>query len=445
MKFFRLNYFQKIILGFAVLILLGAILLMLPISSNDGVYTPFLNALFTSTSASCVTGLIVYDTATHWSFFGQAVILFLIQIGGLGVVVVVTSVILFFGKKIGYSQRNTLANSISVSSQGGIMKMLVFLLKWTGIIELFFAVILATQFIPEFGLRRGLWYSVFHSVSAFCNGGFDLMGAKYGKYSSLVAYYDDPLVNIVIMSLIVIGGIGFVVWGDLLKNRWHFKKYLLHTKIVLLMSTILIFGGALLFYWAERNGVLKGMSVSGQILSSLFASVTARTAGFNTVDTAAMSGASKLLTTALMFIGGSPGSTAGGIKTTTLFVLLMGVKKNVTGAYGIQAFGKRLEDDALATASIIATLNMGITIITIFIVMGMQPFAMQDVVFEAFSASGTVGITAGITRDLNTVSRILMIMLMYLGRVGSLSFALAFMESKKKPKVMLPKESISIG
>lgn len=271
------------------------------------------------------------------------------------------------------------------------------------------------------------------------------MGAKYGKYSSLVAYYDDPLVNIVIMSLIVIGGIGFVVWGDLLKNRWHFKKYLLHTKIVLLMSTILIFGGALLFYWAERNGVLKGMSVSGQILSSLFASVTARTAGFNTVDTAAMSGASKLLTAALMFIGGSPGSTAGGIKTTTLFVLLMGVKKNVTGAYGIQAFGKRLEDDTLATASIIATLNMGITIIVIFIVMGMQPFAMQDVVFEAFSASGTVGITAGITRDLNTVSRILMIMLMYLGRVGSLSFALAFMESKKKPKVMLPKESISIG
>ena len=314
---------------------------------------------------------------------------------------------------------------------GGIVKFARRIVAGTAIVEGVGALLLMIRFIPEFGILKGIWYGIFHSVSAFCNGGFDLMGAKYGKYSSLVAYYDDPLVNIVIMSLIVIGGIGFVVWGDLLKNRWHFKKYLLHTKIVLLMSTILIFGGALLFYWAERNGVLKGMSVSGQILSSLFASVTARTAGFNTVDTAAMSGASKLLTTALMFIGGSPGSTAGGIKTTTLFVLLMGVKKNVTGAYGIQAFGKRLEDDALATASII--------------VMGMQPFAMQDVVFEAFSASGTVGITAGITRDLNTVSRILMIMLMYLGRVGSLSFALAFMESKKKPKVMLPKESISIG
>ena len=441
----HLSQGQFIAIGFILMILIGAILLDTPMASRSGQSIGFLSALFTATSASCVTGLVVADTATQWTLFGQIVVLILIQIGGLGFISIGVFFSIILRRKIGLRERGLMMESANALQLGGIVKFARRIVAGTAIVEGVGALLLMIRFIPEFGVLKGIWYGIFHSVSAFCNGGFDLMGAKYGKYSSLVAYYDDPLVNIVIMSLIVIGGIGFVVWGDLLKNRWHFKKYLLHTKIVLLMSTILIFGGALLFYWAERNGVLKGMSVSGQILSSLFASVTARTAGFNTVDTAAMSGASKLLTAALMFIGGSPGSTAGGIKTTTLFVLLMGVKKNVTGAYGIQAFGKRLEDDALATASIIATLNMGITIIVIFIVMGMQPLAMQDVVFEAFSASGTVGITAGITRDLNTVSRILMIMLMYLGRVGSLSFALAFMESKKKPKVMLPKESISIG
>lgn len=441
----HLSQGQFIAIGFILMILIGALLLDTPMASRSGQSIGFLSALFTATSASCVTGLVVADTATQWTLFGQIVVLILIQIGGLGFISIGVFFSIILRRKIGLRERGLMMESANALQLGGIVKFARRIVAGTAIVEGVGALLLMIRFIPEFGVLKGIWYGIFHSVSAFCNGGFDLMGAKYGKYSSLVAYYDDPLVNIVIMSLIVIGGIGFVVWGDLLKNRWHFKKYLLHTKIVLLMSTILIFGGALLFYWAERNGVLKGMSVSGQILSSLFASVTARTAGFNTVDTAAMSGASKLLTAVLMFIGGSPGSTAGGIKTTTLFVLLMGVKKNVTGAYGIQAFGKRLEDDALATASIIATLNMGITIITIFIVMGMQPFAMQDVVFEAFSASGTVGITAGITRDLNTVSRILMIMLMYLGRVGSLSFALAFMESKKKPKVMLPKESISIG
>ena len=441
----HLSQGQFIAIGFILMILIGAILLDTPMASRSGQSIGFLSALFTATSASCVTGLVVADTATQWTLFGQIVVLILIQIGGLGFISIGVFFSIILRRKIGLRERGLMMESTNALQLGGIVKFARRIVAGTAIVEGVGALLLMIRFIPEFGVLKGIWYGIFHSVSAFCNGGFDLMGAKYGKYSSLVAYYDDPLVNIVIMSLIVIGGIGFVVWGDLLKNRWHFKKYLLHTKIVLLMSTILIFGGALLFYWAERNGVLKGMSVSGQILSSLFASVTARTAGFNTVDTAAMSGASKLLTAVLMFIGGSPGSTAGGIKTTTLFVLLMGVKKNVTGAYGIQAFGKRLEDDTLATASIIATLNMGITIIAIFIVMGMQPFAMQDVVFEAFSASGTVGITAGITRDLNTVSRILMIMLMYLGRVGSLSFALAFMESKKKPKVMLPKESISIG
>ena len=279
MNLFRINYFQKILLGFAVLILFGAILLMLPIASNEGVYTPFLKALFTSTSASCVTGLIVYDTATHWSLFGQAVILFLIQIGGLGVVVAVTSIILLSGKRIGYSQRNTLANSISINSQGGIMKMLLFLLKWTGIIELFFASLLATQFIPEFGVKRGLWYSIFHSVSAFCNAGFDLMGIKE-PFSSLSDYVGNPLINISIMSLILLGGLGFVTWQDIAKNKGNFHRYRLQSKIILSTTIFLVLLPALFYFFLE----FREMPIGSRILASLFTAVTPRTAGFNTVD-----------------------------------------------------------------------------------------------------------------------------------------------------------------
>ena len=248
MRFFRLNYFQKIILGFAALILFGAFLLMLPVSSNERVYTPFLNALFTSTSASCVTGLIVYDTAVHWSFFGQVVILILIQIGGLGVAVAVSSLILLSGKRIGYSQRNTLANSISISSQGGIMKMLVFLLKCTGVIEFFFAILLATQFIPEFGWRRGLWYSIFHSVSAFCNAGFDLMGIK-SPYSSLTGYAENPIVNLSIMALILLGGLGFMTWQDIAKNKGNLHRYRLQSKIILSTTIFLVLLPALFYFF----------------------------------------------------------------------------------------------------------------------------------------------------------------------------------------------------
>ena len=309
MRFFRLNYFQKIILGFAALILFGAFLLMLPISSNERVYTPFLNALFTSTSASCVTGLIVYDTAVHWSFFGQVVILFLIQIGGLGVVVAVTSVILLSGKRIGYSQRNTLANSISINSQGGIMKMLIFLLKWTGMIEFFFAILLATQFIPEFGWRRGLWYSIFHSVSAFCNAGFDLMGIK-SPYSSLTDYAENPIVNLSIMALILLGGLGFMTWQDIAKNKGNLHRYRLQSKIILSTTIFLVLLPALFYFFVEFGE----MPMESRILASFFTAVTPRTAGFNTVDFSKFSDSGIFLQTLLMLVGAAPGSTGGGMK-----------------------------------------------------------------------------------------------------------------------------------
>ena len=339
MNLFRINYFQKILLGFAVLILFGAILLMLPIASNEGVYTPFLKALFTSTSASCVTGLIVYDTATHWSLFGQAVILFLIQIGGLGVVVAVTSIILLSGKRIGYSQRNTLANSISINSQGGIMKMLLFLLKWTGIIELFFASLLATQFIPEFGVKRGLWYSIFHAVSAFCNAGFDLMGIKE-PFSSLSDYVGNPLINISIMSLILLGGLGFVTWQDIAKNKGNFHRYRLQSKIILSTTIFLVLLPALFYFFLE----FREMPMESRILASLFTAVTPRTAGFNTVDFSKFSDSGIFLQILLMLVGAAPGSTGGGMKMTTMTVLFLTSVAIFRNNSRTEAFGRTIPE-----------------------------------------------------------------------------------------------------
>ena len=306
------------------------------------------------------------------------------------------------------------------------------------------AVLLAIRFIPQFGFLRGLFYGIFHSISAFCNAGFDLMGGQT-PYSSFVAYYDDWLVNLVIMSLIIIGGIGFIVWDDLSRNKLHFRKYMLQTKIVLVTTAILVFGGGLLFYLLERNHLLVGMNTSGKILTSLFSSVTARTAGFNTTDTAALTDGSKLLTIILMFIGGSPGSTAGGIKTTTLVVLLLCVHSNIKQTYGINIFGRRLENDAVKRAGTILTINLLLAVTASLAIMAIQPLGFSDILFETFSAIGTVGMTTGITRALHPISRCIIILLMYCGRIGSLSFALAFVQSKRKPHVQQPAEAINIG
>ena len=440
MKFFRLNYFQKIILGFAALILLGAILLMLPISSNDGVYTPFLNALFTSTSASCVTGLIVYDTATHWSFFGQAVILFLIQIGGLGVVVVVTSVILFFGKKIGYSQRNTLANSISVRSQGGIMKMLVFLLKWTGIIELFFALILATQFIPEFGLRRGLWYSVFHSVSAFCNAGFDLMGIKE-PFSSLTEYVGNPVVNISIMSLILLGGLGFMTWQDIAKNKWNFHRFRLQSKIILSTTVFIILLPALFYFFVE----FPGLPIKSRVFASLFTAVTPRTAGFNTVDFSKFSDSGIFLQTLLMLVGAAPGSTGGGMKITTMTVLLLTSIAIFRNNSRTEAFGRTIPGEVIRNATTIAFMYISLCILSGMFISLHDKLPLLVTSFEAASAIATVGLTLGITPNLSPISHMVLIFLMYTGRVGGLCLIYAVFPNANQNKGRLVEENVIVG
>ena len=304
--------------------------------------------------------------------------------------------------------------------------------------------LLMVRFIPRFGWLKGIWYGIFHSISAFCNAGFDLMG-QFEPYSSLTMYYDDILVNVVIMALIVIGGIGFIVWDDISKNKWHIKKYMLHTKIVLSMTAILILGGALCFYLFERNNLLLGMDTQGQVLSSFFGSVTPRTAGFNTTDTGAYTEATRMLTVILMFIGGSPGSTAGGIKTTTMLVILLYIWSNLRNKKGLNIFGRRLDEDAIKKASTVFFINLILATSCATIMCALEAVPLSDIMMEVFSAIGTVGISTGITRDITTVSKYILILLMYCGRIGSMSFALSFTEKKRSNPVQLPVERITIG
>ena len=334
--------------------------------------------------------------------------------------------------------------SVNTLEIGGVVRLAQKIIIGTAIFEGTGAVLLAIRFIPQFGLARGIYYGIFHSVSAFCNAGFDLMGCQ-GPYSSLVNYYNDWLVNLTVMSLIVIGGIGFIVWEDLNRHGLHFRRYMLHTKIVLLTTFALLFGSAWLFYRFEENNLLTGMDTSGKILTSLFSAVTARTAGFNTVDTGALTDASKMLTVILMFIGGSPGSTAGGVKTTTIIVMYLHLWSSIQRTYGVNALGRRLEDDVLKRASAIFMINLTLALGAALFIMATQQFPVMDVLFESFSAIGTAGMTTGITRDLNSWSRLVIVFLMYCGRVGSLSFALSFTQRKKVARIQQPVGQITIG
>ena len=425
----RMTRTQVIAFGYFLVIALGTILLMLPIATNPGKQTNFLTSLFTATSATCVTGLVVVDTSTHWTLFGQIVILGMIQIGGLGFVTIGVLFAMFLNRKISLRMRGLLQESMNTSQVGGIVRLTKKVLKGTVIMEGIGAIVLSIRFIPEFGVQKGIGFSIFHAISAFCNAGFDLMGSTTGEYSSLVSYSNDLLVNVVIMSLIVIGGIGFLVWDDLTKNKFHFRRYMLHTKIVL----------------TERHNLMANMGIKETILTSLFSSVTARTAGFNTIDTAGLTTSSKMLTSLLMFIGGSPGSTAGGIKTATIMVLFIYVGSNLRNSKECHIFGRRLEEDAVRRASNVAIISLTMAVIASIAICYLQPLSMEDVVFEVFSAIGTVGMSTGITRELNTVSRIIIILLMYCGRIGSMAFALSLLERKRAARVRYSVEKVMIG
>lgn len=440
----KMSHVQIIALGFFLIIMTGTILLMLPVSTKNGHGAGFLEALFTATSASCVTGLVVQDTSTYWSSFGQAIILTMIQIGGLGFMTIATMFFMLLRRRVLLRGREILTESISVNQVGGIMRLAKKILIGTFLIEGVGALLLMIRLVPLYG-KQGVWMSVFHSVSAFCNGGFDLMGQHTGPYSSLTGFVDDWLVNMVIMALIVIGGVGFVVWDDMLTHKWKIRRYHLHSKIVLFMTGLLIFGGAILFLLIERNATGAGLSFGDQILAALFDSVTARTAGFNTVDTAALSDAGKLLTIALMFIGGSPGSTAGGVKTTTIMVLMLYSFSYMRKNRGTSVFGRSLEEDALRKASAVFFTNLMLALGVTIVISAIQSLPMLDLMFETFSAIGTVGMSTGLTRELNDLSRVLIMFLMYCGRVGSLSFANALAGKRKTAPVRDAVEKITIG
>ena len=436
----RLSSFQIIILGFAGVILLGALLLMLPISATARCVTPFHEALFTATSAVCVTGLVVQDTGSYWSVFGQTVILTLIQIGGLGVVTVAASFALLSGRRISLMQRSIMQDAISAPKVGGIVRLTRFILRGTFLIELIGALAMLPVFCRDYGWR-GIWMAVFHSISAFCNAGFDILGTNNNLYPSLTGYVQNPVINITIMLLIITGGIGFLTWDDICENKLHFHRYRMQSKVIVIVTLVLIILPALFFFFADFGALPLGE----RIQTALFQSVTPRTAGFNTVDLSAMSGASLGVMILLMLIGGSPGSTAGGMKTTTLAVLLANAAATFRRRDSAQFFGRRLDCGAVKTAATILTMYLvlffgGGVFISIY-----ENLPLSSCLYEAASAAGTVGLTLGITPQLHIPSQMVLIALMYLGRVGGLTLIYAALSGKKTSNAKLPLEEITVG
>ncbi len=435
---------RLIAFGFAMIILTGTLLLTLPFANKSG-HGNMLNSLFTATSATCVTGLVVADTYQNWTTFGQLVILCMIQVGGLGFMTIGAYISVILKKRIGLQEREQLQESVNTLEIAGVVRLVKKIVQGALGIEFLGAVLLSFRFIPRFGVVKGIYYSLFHAVSAFCNGGFDLMGTEEA-YSSLVAYEGDILVNLVIVALILVGGIGFIVWDDVARNKWHFKRYLLHSKIVLTVTFLLTVIGTVLFLLTENNAAFAGMSPLEKVLGALFSAVTPRTAGFNSVDTAALSNSGKLITMVMMFVGGSPGSTAGGVKTTSVIVLLFYAGAMVLNKEDINLFGRRLTDEVVKKANAVVIINATLTIVATVIIMALQPLLnFEDVLFEVLSAIGTVGMTVGITRDLDIIARVILIVLMYCGRLGSLSFALVFAQKNTSAPMRQPQEKIIVG
>lgn len=436
----RLRPPQIILLGFFLLISCGTLLLMLPVSTVSGEGASFLDALFTATSASCVTGLIVHDTAQYWTVFGQAVIIGLIQIGGMGVITMAIFAAIISGKKIGLQQRSIMQESISAPQIGGIIRFTNMILKVAFTTELVAALIMAPIFCKQFGLGKGLWYALFHSISAFCNAGFDLMGV-IEPYSSLTYYSAEPVINFVIMFLIIFGGIGFLTWNDMLKNRHHFRKYRLQSKIIIVTTLTIILVPALYMFIFE----FKDYPLSERILLSLFQVVTPRTAGFNTADLNAMSESGQSIMIILMLIGGAPGSTAGGMKVTTAAVLLACTFSVFRNRSDANMFSRRIPADNIRYAAAIFVIYIILFLFAGFVISSIEGLPVVDCLYETASAIGTVGLTLGITPGLSAVSHVILISLMFLGRVGGLTLLYAFFGTEKTHMAHLPQEQIAVG
>ncbi len=441
---------RLIVLSFAAVITTGTLLLMLPISSKSGAFTPCIDALFTATSATCVTGLVVYDTYTHWSVFGQIVILALIQVCGIGLVTFTTFFNLMLGKKLGLRSMQLAQESVSTESFADIGVLVRTVFSVTAIVELTGACLLATQLVPEYG-SEGIFISMFLAISAFCNAGFDILGRQI-PFISLAGHADNQMVLTVIMTLIIFGGLGFVVWHDLYQY-FKTKKLILHTKIVLIVTAILIFGGALgvmAFEW-NNPATLGPMDLIGKIFNSFFQSVTTRTAGFNSIDNAAMNGVTKAFSSMLMFIGAAPASTGGGIKVTTIAVILMTVLSVIMGGEDTVMLGRRVSKKVVyRSLAIVFMALMVVTTCSLIIIYSMEhaghPVSGIDAFFESVSAFATVGLSVGISSMATFASKVALIFSMFIGRVGPVSFGLAVaIGSLTKRNVVIPDGQILVG
>lgn len=437
---------QILVMGFAIVILIGATLLNLPIASQDGQSVGFINALFTSTSAVCVTGLVVVDTGTHWTTFGKTVILILIQVGGLGFMTMATMFFVLLGKKISLKERLVMQEALNQYSLAGIVRFTKYILVGTFIIEAIGAFFLSFRFIPDYGWTKGVSYGIFHAISAFCNAGFDLIGG--GR--SLTPYVDDPIVNFTIWTLVIVGGIGFSVMVDINNNYNNLKRLSLHTKMVLFITALLLglgFVGFLILEW-NNPATLGELNTGGKLMGAFFQAMTPRTAGFNTIPLADMTNASKMLTMVLMYIGGSPASTAGGIKTATLGVILFTVFSVVRGKEDTELFNRRVSRDIVNRALTVAVIGLTlIMIITMILMITEKNLEFEDLLFESISAFGTVGLSLGITSELSNIGRMVIVFMMFAGRVGPLTiaFALARRQKKNKGIIKYPEGKILVG
>ncbi|MCM1113955.1 MAG: TrkH family potassium uptake protein [Clostridium sp.] len=438
------SYPKLVALSFIALILIGTFLLMLPISVKNGDVS-FLDALFTATSASCVTGLVVFDTFSKWTLFGQLVILCMIQIGGLGFITIMTMLASFVKKRVSLREKLLLKESVGTIYKGEMKALVKVVLYGTIIFEVLGAILLSSQFIPQMGFKNGLYTSVFLSVSAFCNAGFDVMG-RVAPGSSLISVNDNPVVLLTISLLIILGGLGFIVWDDIYRRKTKFKRYSVHTKITLVTTLILLAAGTISFFIFEWNNTLADMPLWQKGLNAFFCSVTPRTAGFNSVPNSDLTGISKMVTYALMFVGGSSGSTAGGIKTVTLAVLILCAVSSIRNKRDIELFGRRITFDAVRKAASIASINISAIFVSSAIITFCQPeLGYSNILFECISAIGTVGMTTGITASLHTVPKIIIALMMYIGRITSLIFAFSIIFSNRKTTTRKPSGNLLIG
>ena len=441
----RLTPYQILVLGFACLILFGSLLLTLPIASQSGEVTPFVDALFTATSAVCVTGLVVVDTGTYYSSFGHTVIILLIQAGGLGIMAMSTLFALLIGKKIRLKERLLMQEAMNQLTISGVVRLTIYIIRVTLLIEFIGGTILAIRWYPEMG-AKGIYYGYWHAVSSFCNAGFDLFGPITGKFSSITSYVDDITVNLTIAGLIILGGIGFAVMHDVWSSR-SFVKLSMHSKIVLVTTGVLIVVGSILIYMFEHANpdTLAPLSAQGKILGSFFQSVTPRTAGYNTIDIGKMYDGSLLLMVILMFIGASPASTGGGIKTSTTAVLVLAIWALIRGRSDAECFGRRIPKEIIYKAFSIISISFILVIVVTMALTITEHAGFMNVLFEVTSAFGTVGLTTGITPSLSTPGKLWIILTMFAGRVGPVTLALAIAMRARRAQIQYPEGKIMIG